>query len=822
MKKLRQRLWVLPVLALTAILFGASFIVTSGSETAEAAGLAQGQVVPELPRRDVPVVLDGRVLAHAKVGDRIFVGGDFTQVRQTNGTVIDQAFIFAYDVNTGLVDPNFRPVLNKVVRTLEPTAAGDGLYVGGLFSRWDDSFPLRVAKLDAQGNLNTNFGPRASARVQSIVEVGNSVYIGGDFTMVSGTPATGLVKVDRITGAVDTSFVPSFTNTINGSQLVRRVRATPDGSSLFVLHYAQSVEGQTRQAIAKFDINGGAPTLSGWNIQWIQQNLASNCWTALRDMDLSPDGTFLVVGGQGADNPPNCDSVLKYSTAGSATVSYLWSARMYSSVFSVAVSDVAIYVGGHFCAAPKNPIPLGGVSSTWTGTANGCDVNDPSNGLNPSVRDPQNAVFRRQMAALDPVTGQALPWDPGSNNLVAVYNLTLVDRGLLAGHDSDRFNTFGVGRSGFFDLNEGAGDTGVPTLAVTEPAGGTIIGSPTVLAGIATDNFDVTEVVVRLKNVTNGDWLQANGSFASTQADLPVTLTTIGLGEKAWSTPVANLPVGSYEVRGFSKDAAGNTSTPLVSSFTIPGAAQCVVALNANNQPVITYSGFEGNNVTSVVVRRNGSFLANSNPGSGTFTDTAASPGDHSYLIRWRVASVNTDVPCSPATINVPVVAPTGTCSVGLDAASKPVVSWSIPGVNRVSVREAGRGFVSEVNGPSTYTDTGAAPGSYTYSVRFRSGGVVNNITCSPAPITVPTVNAATPTCSAALNGAGAVELNWSAIAGEDLYIVRDNDGFVAEVAGATSYTDASPATGNRTYVIRSRQGATTTNVTCSPMVTVN
>ncbi len=822
MRTIRQRLWILPVLVLTAILFGGALIVTSGEKVAEAAGLAQGEVVPEQPRRDVPVILDGRALAHAKVGDRVFVGGDFTQVRQTNGTIIDQPFLFAYDINTGLVDPNFRPVLNKLVRALEPTAAGDGLYVGGLFSRWDDSFPLRIAKLDAQGNLITTFGPRASARVQSVVEVGDSVYIGGDFTMVSGTPATGLVKVDRITGAVDTSWVPAFDNSINGSQLVRRVRATPDGNNLFVLHFASQVEGQTRQAVAKFDLGGAAPTLSGWNIPWVQQNPASNCWGALRDMELSPDGSFLVVGGQGADNPPNCDSVLKYFTAGDAQVNFEWSARMYSSVFSLAVSDVAIYVGGHFCAAPRNPIPAGGVSSTWPGTANRCEVNDPLDASNPSVLDPANAVFRSQMAALNPSNGQALPWDPGSNNFVAVYDLTLIDRGLLAGHDANRFNSFEVGRSGLFDLNQ-EGDTEAPTITVTEPGAGTIIGNPTILSGTATDNFEVTEVFIRLKNVTTGDWLQLDGTLGANQVDLPVTVSTIGLGEKAWSTPVANLPEGSYEIRGFSKDGAGNTSPSLASPFTIPGEAQCTVALNADDQPVISYSGFDANGVDTVVVRRDGSYLANSAPGTASFTDSAAAPGDYSYLLRWRPAGAVTDVPCTPASITVPVPQVTTTCSVGLDAASKPVLTWSIPGVSRVSVREAAQGFIAVVDGPTTYTVADATPGDYTYLVRFRLGGVQTDLTCTPAPITVPDVNGADPTCTASLNAAGEVELNWSEIAGEDRYIVRDNDGFVATVDNALSYTDTAPTAGERSYVIRSRQGATTTNVSCQPdPITVN
>jgi len=814
-------------MVLAMVLLGSVYIVSSGSSEAEAATpVNHGQLVPELPRRDVPVVLDGRVLAHAQVGNRIFVGGDFQQVQLPNGSVIDQPYLFAYDINSGVFDPNFRPALNNIVRALEPTQADDGLYVGGLFTRWDNSFPLRIAKLDAEGGLITSFAPRASARVQDIAEVGNSVYLGGDFIQVSGEPARGLVKVDRITGAVDTTFLPQFNDSQNGSNLVRRLDVTPDGQHLFVLHYAWNIDDQSRQAVVKFDLNGDAtPTMSTWNIRWVQQNLASNCWKNLRDMAMSPDGTFIVIGGQGGDNPPNCDSVLRYPTAGDAEVTYLWSARMYSSVFSLAVSDVAVYAGGHFCAAPKNPTPVGGVSSDWDRTANNCDVNDPFAAGNPSVLDPDNAVFRKQMAALNPINGQALDWDPGSNNLVAVYDLTLIDRGLLAGHDGDRFNNFAVGRSGLFDFTDSPSDAEAPTLVATDPAPGSIVNDPTSLGGTASDNFDVAEVFIRLYNLSTNEWLQADGSFGPDRVDLPTTMTTLGLGEIAWSTPVSDLPEGLYEIRGLARDSSGNFSTAIASPFTVPGATQCTVALNAEGLPVIGYSEFQANGVDNVIVRRDGKWLASAPAGTSTFVDTGAAPGNHSYLIRWRPGGVTTDVPCSPSPITVPEPVVTATCTVGLDASSKPVISWSIEDTNRVAVREATQGFISMVNAPATtYTDAAATPGDYSYIARYfpAAGGSVD-LPCSPATITVPDLNTGTPLCTAAVNASGHVELSWSTLDGEDQYIVRDNGGYVATVNNALSYVDTNPTVGERSYVIRSRQAGVTTNVTCSPdPLTVN
>lgn len=812
----RSRQWGLPIVTLSLLLLGAAYLATTNGRTATA-GVAQGQVVPLVPRSDTPVVLDGKVLAHAQVGDRVFVGGDFQQVMLSNGTVITQPFLFAYDIDTGELDPNFRPSVNKLVRSLEATAAGDGLYVGGLFSAWDGNFPLRIAKLDAQGNLQTSFGARASARVQSIVEVGDSVYLGGDFLDVSGTAVTGLAKVDSTTGVVDTAFTFNMGPSINGSQLVRRINAAPDGSALFVMHYGETINGEIRRAVAKMNLTGPTPTLSGWTVPWLEQTNDSLCWNRLRDMAISPDGSFIIIGGQGADNPPNCDSVLRYPTAGEGVVNFDWSARMYSSVFSLAVSDVAVYVGGHFCAAPKNPIAPGGVSSDFTGTANGCDVNDPLASFNPSQRDPDNAVFRKQLAALDPTNGQALSWDPGSNNFLAVFDITLIERGMLAGHDRDRFNDIGTGRSGFFDFGIGE-DTQAPTMSVTEPAPGTVISDPTSLTGAAEDNLAVTEVVVRLKNITTDQWLQIDGSFLPDAADLPVALIPAGLGQVAWSVPVASLPVGEYEIRGFARDAVGNTSPALVSGFTIPGGAVCSVALDAADQPVVTWTGFLKNGVNDVVIRRDGSFLIAGQPaGAASFTDATAAPGDHSYLVRWRPNGVVTDVTCTPATITVPDVVITATCTVGLDAASKPVLSWSIDGVSQVSVREAAQGFIAVVDGPTTYTDIAAAPGDYSYVTRYRSNGVVTDVPCTPSPITVPLVGGVDPTCNAAVNAGGDVELNWSVVDGEDRYIVRDNDGFIATVDNANNYVETNPTAGDRTYVIRNRMAGVTTDTTCSP-----
>ena len=672
-----------------------AFFVLLSTNAASAAN--HGQIVPEEPRRDVPVVLDGSVLAHEQVGDRIFVGGDFQQVQRPDGTVIDQPYIFAYDIDTGLLDETFRPALNNEVNALELNPAGDALYAGGRFWKWDSSFPLRIAKLSVDGTLDTSFQGSADAIVRSIAVNNNNVFMAGGFTTVGGQPRLGFAAVDASTGVVDPGFVMNVELSANSPELARGIVITSDGNTVFGMHHGLEINGNQRPALAKFDVSGPTSVLADWRVDWFGQTQFSSCLNVLRDIAISPDDSFVVIGGQGADNPVNCDSVLQYPTDGTGAIPFNWVARMYSSVFSLAVSDSAVYVGGHFCAAPLNPAPPGGSTHVRggpdpasQGTANGCNVNDPADPANPSVKFPDYAVFRRQLAALNPANGQALPWDPGSSANLGTFDLTIIDRGLLAGMDSDRYNSILTGRSGFFDFG-GAADTQAPTVAVASPTNGSIASSVTALTGTASDDFTVSSVTVRLKNVTTNEWLQADGaSFAAAQADAPVTLAPTGPGAFDWNVAVgATLPPGAYEVRAFATDPVGQTAPTVISSFTVSGANSCSVALNANGEPRITWNDFV--NVDDVQVRRDGSWLAGGAPFDGFHDDTTATAGSsYTYEVRWRPNGVRTDVPCSPAVFTVPA---------GIADTTPPVVSLTTGLTQSPGVINLAGGLTDDISG---------------------------------------------------------------------------------------------------------------------------
>ena len=72
-------------------LFAATFIGIAPVGAAD-----HGELVVESPRRNLPIVLDGDIRAHALIGDRIFVGGNFQQVQRPDGTIITQPVSYTH------------------------------------------------------------------------------------------------------------------------------------------------------------------------------------------------------------------------------------------------------------------------------------------------------------------------------------------------------------------------------------------------------------------------------------------------------------------------------------------------------------------------------------------------------------------------------------------------------------------------------------------------------------------------------------------------------------------------------------------------------
>src|SRR5919107_203264 len=97
-------------------------------------------------------------------------------------------------------------------------------------------------------------------QVLTILEVGNRVYLGGDFTHVDGVPRSHLAAVDATTGAL-TGWDP---NAGGSNPSGRAPASSPSGSRIYAGGAFTSIGGTSRGRLAAIDASTGA-LVTAWN-----------------------------------------------------------------------------------------------------------------------------------------------------------------------------------------------------------------------------------------------------------------------------------------------------------------------------------------------------------------------------------------------------------------------------------------------------------------------------------------------------------------------------------------------------------------------------
>ncbi len=484
--------------AAALLLVGVGSLVgfTSADEdVAEAAIIVD--LPPEKPRRDLPKALDGTAFDAAQVGEWIVVGGDFLQVELQDGTVVDQAAVYAYNINTGEFNHAFRPTVTRfssdaVVLAVEPAGDDTHVYIGGKFGEVDGHVRQRIARLSlTDGSVDTEFVGLADGPVRDIVLHDDQLFVGGEFTTINDVARGRIAELDPATGTVDPNFSFDITgSTRNAGEPFgpKYLGVTADGT-LVVAHRATTVDGQTRKGIALIDTVND--TLLGWQTDFWGVNVVTTV-----DAEVSPDGSYVVVVGDGGDFPfMGRDAAMAFdiTSRNDSGQEPIWIARNFDSTYAVGITDDAVFIGGHFCWVESELAP-----DPWPGDGEFSNSNS-CHGLFPAARFAPAVVYRDQVAALDPATGKALVWDPGSDALEGVQSIEVIDRGLLIGHDGARFGRDGkdsrawnVGRHVFLDrLDPYDVNT---SLFIDAPVTGTCNGlEPTITGTTRNDVIEGTE-----------------------------------------------------------------------------------------------------------------------------------------------------------------------------------------------------------------------------------------------------------------------------------------------------------------------------------------
>jgi hypothetical protein len=366
---------------------------------------------------DDAVVANAVVLALGKRRDTIYAGGNFRTVKNAARTeTYIRHNLVAFSATTGAIRP-LAPEFNGPVWALR--ASRSSLYVGGAFTTVNGISRRALVKLDRRtGEVDSTFNPAiTSGRVTELRLTRGRLIVEGSFPgkLRALNPRTG-----GNTGYIDLGVSGSVAANA-GPTAIYRFAVNPDGNRLVAIGNFTSVSGQPRRQAFMARLRKSTAALSPWHPPALDLRCSGTRTPAyLRDVDFSPNGKYFVFVSAGRTplsgdiGESICDAAARFntadetSTAGARWINYTGGDTLHST----AATGAAVYVQGH---------------QRWLDNPFGRDSAGPG------------AVDRPGIGAIDPGTGKALSWNPTKTRGVGGKDFLATSAGLWVGSDGNRF-----------------------------------------------------------------------------------------------------------------------------------------------------------------------------------------------------------------------------------------------------------------------------------------------------------------------------------------------------------------------------------------------
>ena len=366
---------------------------------------------------DDDVVKNSAVHAIAQVGDTVFVGGAIHKVTNSTRTVTyTRSNLLAFSATNGAVRPT-APQFNGIVWALQRSGTS-AVYVGGEFTQVNGVAHRALVKLNATtGAVDPTFNPKiTSGNVTEIRLVNGRLVVGGSL------PGK-LLALDPTTGANTGYLSLGITGSVAsnaGATRVYRFAVNRALDRLVAIGNFTTVAGQPRPHAFMVRL-GSSATLSPWHPPALDLPCTSASTPAyLRDVDFSPDGSYFVIASAGYVPRSSdigkaiCDAAARFETGDESSLAEpTWiNYTGGDTLHAVAATGATVYVQGH---------------QRWVDNPFGKDFAGPG------------AVSRPGIAALDPVSGKALSWNPTKTRGVGGKDFLATSAGLWVGSDGNRF-----------------------------------------------------------------------------------------------------------------------------------------------------------------------------------------------------------------------------------------------------------------------------------------------------------------------------------------------------------------------------------------------
>jgi uncharacterized delta-60 repeat protein len=273
----------------------------------------------------------------AQPDGKVLIGGDFT-------TVNGQSRNYFARINIdGSLDMNFLNGLSGANSTVESFALqSDGkVVIGGWFSTVNGQSRNALARLNTDGSLDTNFlngvsGVNGLVKALAI-QLDGKLILGGVFSTVNGQPRNYVARLNT-DGNLDTNFLNGLSGTDNA---IYSLAVQPDGKVL-IGGFFITANGQPRNRIARLNVDGTLDT----NFL----NAVSGADNSVLSIVLQPDKKVLIGGYFTTVNNQPRKSIARLNADGTLDGGFLNGlSGAVDGVRSIAVqSDGRILIGGDF------------------------------------------------------------------------------------------------------------------------------------------------------------------------------------------------------------------------------------------------------------------------------------------------------------------------------------------------------------------------------------------------------------------------------------------------------------------------------------------
>ncbi len=374
----------------------------------------------------------------------------------------------------GDLDPTFNPGTgaNSTVSAIAVQSDGK-ILVGGLLTTYNDVGRNRIARLNPDGSLDATFDPGVGAdeRVFAIAVQGDGkILIGGMFTTYQGTARSGIARLNA-DGALDTSFDPGTGISGTPPFSVRAMVAQSDGTILIGGSFT-TYNGVSRNNIARLNANGSLDT-----------GFAAGAGTNgdVLALTVQSDSTILIGGSFTTYNSVARNEIARLDSTGALDTTFNpgAGAGLNSYVFKLVVqSGGKILIGGWFSS-------YGGVARSGIARVNTDGTLDtsfnPGTGVSGGIAivyslaaqsdgtiligggfTSYNGTGRTNLARLNADGSLDTSFDPGTGTTSRVNDILVQNNGkVLLGGDFTSYNSTGRNR---------IARLGTPIIALSSPA----------------------------------------------------------------------------------------------------------------------------------------------------------------------------------------------------------------------------------------------------------------------------------------------------------------------------------------------------------------